>query len=156
MISVDIDGYRFHVRAAAVVEHDNHILLHRGVNDSFWTLPGGRVEPGENAQATLVREMMEELDEPIVCGELLYLVENFFDYLNKPNHEIGLYFRAQLHSHSALLDTSCSYNGIEARTRLEFRWFPKASLRDVDLRPAFLRESLTLPTLNFLHVVQRG
>ncbi|SHI29509.1 MULTISPECIES: hypothetical protein [Pseudomonas] len=40
MISVDIDGYRFQVRAAAVVEHDNHILLHRGVNDSFWALPG--------------------------------------------------------------------------------------------------------------------
>ena len=144
------------MRAAAVVEHDNHILLHRAESDSFWTLPGGRVEPDENSQATLVREMMEELDEPIVCGELLYLVENFFDYLNKPNHEIGLYFQAQLHSHSALLDISRSYNGIEAGTRLEFRWFPRASLRDVDLRSAFLRESLTLPTLNFLHVVQRG
>lgn len=35
MISVDIDGYRFQVRAAAVVEHDNHILLHRAESDSF-------------------------------------------------------------------------------------------------------------------------
>ena len=106
MISVEIDGHRFQVRAAAVVEHDNHILLHRAESDSFWALPGGQVEPSENAQATLVREMIEELDEPIVCGELLYLVENFFDYLNKPNHEIGLYFRAQLHS--CLLYTSPS------------------------------------------------
>ncbi|GGM27516.1 NUDIX hydrolase [Pseudomonas asuensis] len=156
MISVDIDGYRFQVRAAAVLEHDGYILLHRAESDSFWTLPGGRVEPGENAQATLVREMMEELDEPVVCGELLYLVENFFDDLNQPNHEIGLYFRAQPHSHSALLDTSRSHNSIEAGARLEFRWFPRAALHDLDLRPAFLRESLSLPTLNFKHVVQRG
>src|SRR5689334_21162768 len=96
MISVDIAGHRFQLRAAAVIVHEGFVLLHRLDGDEYWALPGGRVEPGEAANATLVREMIEELDEPVECAELLYVVENFFAHAGKPNHEIGLYFRTAL------------------------------------------------------------
>ena len=33
MISVDIEGQRFQVRAAAIFSHDNHILLHKFEGD---------------------------------------------------------------------------------------------------------------------------
>lgn len=156
MISVDIAGHRFQLRAAAVVVDDGRVLLHRLEGDTYWALPGGRVEPGEDARATLVREMAEELSESVECTELLYVVENFFVHEGKPNHEIGLYFRAQLVPASALLDKSRSHVGIEGSKRLEFRWFSTASLGEVDLRPSFLRESLAGPSPGFQHIVQRG
>lgn len=48
MISVNIAGHRFQLRAAAVVVHGGFVLLHRLQGDAFWALPGGRVEPGED------------------------------------------------------------------------------------------------------------
>jgi ADP-ribose pyrophosphatase YjhB (NUDIX family) len=156
MISVDIAGHRFQLRAAAVVVHEGFVLLHRLDGDDYWALPGGRVEPGEAASATLVREMVEELDEPVECAELLYVVENFFLHAGKPNHEIGLYFRTQLRATSAILNKSRTHHGVEGASRLEFRWFPTERLGEVDLRPSFLRESLSRPVLGFEHRVQHG
>lgn len=155
MISVDIAGHRFQLRAAAVIAHDGFVLLHRLAGYEFWALPGGRVEPGEDARSTLIREIDEELKEHVECSELLYVVENFFEHAGKPNHEIGLYFRAQLAPISTILDKSRSHAGVEGNQRLEFRWFLMKQLHEVDLRPSFLRDSLSEPALGFQHIVQR-
>ena len=77
MISFDFGSHEFQVRAAAIFIWRGSVLLHRLENDSFWALPGGRVEPGENAAETVVREMQEELEEDVVCGPLTYVVETF-------------------------------------------------------------------------------
>ncbi|MBS7349255.1 MAG: NUDIX hydrolase [Comamonas sp.] len=156
MISIDISGHLFQFRAAAIFAHDGHVLLHRCEPDTFWALPGGRVELGEDAQATIIREMKEELNESVECGRLLYTVENFFTYSSKSNHEIGLYFQASFHPDSALLEKSRSHIGVEMEKRLEFRWFPKESLQKLEIYPSFLRESLSQPINGFQHIVQRG
>lgn len=48
----------------AVVEHDGRILLLRRPEDDFmggiWELPSGKVEPGENLDQALAREIEEE------------------------------------------------------------------------------------------------
>ena len=59
MISFDLGSHRFQVRAAAVIVHEESVLLHRLESDDFWALPGGRVEPGEEASDTVVRELYE-------------------------------------------------------------------------------------------------
>lgn len=156
MISIEISGHRFQLRAAAVVTHDGFVLLHRLEGDDYWALPGGRVEPGEDARSTVEREMAEELNEELECGELLYVVENFFEHKGRPNHEIGLYFHAKIRSNSTRLDKTQSHAGSESGKRLEFRWFRAEELLQLDLRPSFLRESLSIPRPNFKHVVQRG
>ena len=111
MISVDVGGFRFQLRAAALIMNGRSVLLHRLEGDDFWALPGGRVEPGEEARSTIVREMMEEVAEGVDCDRLVYLVENFFDCAGRANHEIGLYFLARLRAESALMDDSRSHWG---------------------------------------------
>lgn len=156
MISIDLGSHKFQVRAAAIFIWQGSVLLHRLEEDCFWALPGGRVEPGENAAKAVVREMREELEQDVICGPLTYVVENFFEDRGKQNHEVGFYFQASFAAGSRLLDATRSHIGIEGTRRLEFRWFDLASLGEVDLRPSFLRQSLSEPIPHFKHVVQQG
>ena len=156
MTPFDMVSHKFQLRAAAIFVWRGAVLLHRLQDDEFWALPGGRVEPGEVAATTLVREMREELDAEVTCGPLTYVVENFFEDRGKLNHEIGFYFRATFDVSSKLLDATRSHIGVEGERRLEFRWFPLAQLTEIDLRPSFLQQSLADPALQFKHVVQQG
>jgi ADP-ribose pyrophosphatase YjhB (NUDIX family) len=155
MLSFDIQDHRFQVRAAAVFVEADHVLLHRMVDDDFWTLPGGRVAPGEDGAATIVREMAEELGERVTCGPLLYVVENFFAYAGMAYHEIGLYYRAQLLPGSRLQRIDAEHAGIEGDKALVFAWFPRAALDAVALHPSFLKAALSEELLAFRHMVQR-
>lgn len=154
MISVDFPHHRFHLRAAAVIVDDDFVLLHRMEGDTVWALPGDRVNPGESGQDALVREFAEELSVAVEPSSLLYVVENFFTAGDKAHHEIGLYFQASFHPGASILDKSRSHAGIESNVSLEFRWFHKTALTEVDLRPAALLQALSLPTHSFAHIVQ--
>lgn len=154
MISLRVGSHRFHYRAAAIVLNDGYVLLHRLQGDAFWALPGGRVEAGESASDAICREFVEELDQPIVCGSLACIGENFFEYENEPHHEIGLYFYASLPAHSPLLSRRVVHIGVEGGKRLEFQWFATAELSGIDMRPAHLKQAIAsgvVPT----HFLQR-
>lgn len=155
MISFDTDGRRFNLRAAAVALDGSRVLLHRMDGDDFWTFPGGRVESGELAAATVVREMSEELAEPVSCGELVWVVENFFVYRGVPHHELGLYFRVELEPRSRLLVTPGPYLGADAGVRLTFAWFDRSELHALEIRPSFAAAVLASPQLQFRHIVHR-
>jgi 8-oxo-dGTP diphosphatase len=58
---------------AVVVDSLGRLLLIRRGHEpgaGLWSLPGGRVEPGETDAAALVREMREECGLDVVPGEL--------------------------------------------------------------------------------------
>ncbi len=65
MISFQEGSHRFQCHVAAIVLDAGQLLLHRVLGDAFWTLPGGRVNVGESAQAALCREFEEELGTSI-------------------------------------------------------------------------------------------
>lgn len=47
------------LRATVICEQDRHVLLVRKA-ESRWSLPGGKIEPGETASAAAIRELQEE------------------------------------------------------------------------------------------------
>ncbi|MEW9552117.1 NUDIX domain-containing protein [Nonomuraea sp. NPDC050783] len=67
-----------HVRVTGVVIEDGRVLLLDQDTDSgrSWSLPGGKVEPGEPIGDALVREMREETGIDIQVGRLLYVCDH--------------------------------------------------------------------------------
>jgi len=155
MISFDIEEYRYNLRAAAIILDGDRVLLHKIEGDAFWCVPGGRVNAGELASTTVVREMQEELSEPVICENLLWTVENFFSYRGQQHHELGLYFLVRLAPESRLLTTAGPYIGNEGDLKLTFAWFRRAELSALDIRPSFLAQALATPVLVMQHVVHR-
>lgn len=154
MISFQMGAHRFQYRVAAIVLDAGWLLLHRLQADAFWTLPGGRVQLGESAQAALCREFEEEMGTSIACGDLACVGENFFRHNQVPHHEIGLYFYACLPTDSSYKDKHMTLAGKEIGKGLEFKWFEIEQLHHVDMRPQVMRDGLVTKTLPH-HFVQQ-
>ena len=63
---------------AVVRDREGRLLLvRRGTEPGRgqWSVPGGRVEPGEDAAAAAAREVLEETGVPVVVGDLVGVVE---------------------------------------------------------------------------------
>jgi 8-oxo-dGTP diphosphatase len=63
---------------AVVRDRDGRLLLVQRANEpgrGLWSIPGGRVEPGESAQDAVVREVAEETGLPVVVSGLAGVVE---------------------------------------------------------------------------------
>src|SRR5574341_2201931 len=103
MISFRQEGGVFNYRVAAIIVDSGRVLLHRAEVEDFWSLPGGRAEMLEEAEEGLRREMREELEEEIRVERLVWVCENFFEYLEVSYHELGLYFLVTLPPGSGLL-----------------------------------------------------
>jgi 8-oxo-dGTP diphosphatase len=59
--------------ACLIAQQDHKLLLVRVRNNQHWYLPGGKIEPGESAEQTLHRELLEELGVVIEPQSVRYL-----------------------------------------------------------------------------------
>lgn len=72
---------------AVVLRDDGAVLLvrrGRPPSEGRWSLPGGRVEPGERLEAAVRRELREETGLSVRVGRLVELVE----ILEAPHHYV--------------------------------------------------------------------
>jgi 8-oxo-dGTP diphosphatase len=115
------------VRVAAVITHDNRILLveHRKRGQRYWVLPGGRLEGNETLDAALRRELREELGLSASIGRLAIVCET----IAPDRHVVNLIYLAEV--------------GEKAEPRLDakdpvlsdWKWLPLTELRRIDFRP---------------------
>ena len=68
------------VGAVATDEHGRLLMIKRGHEPGagLWSIPGGRIEPGETDTEALVREMLEETGLTVEVGRLLGRVRRPF------------------------------------------------------------------------------
>ncbi len=148
------DGTTFLVRVGGVAVADGRVLLHRTPHEEFWSLPGGRLQVGETAAEGLHREMLEEIGADVEVGDLLWVVENFFEHTpldrvthdpgHMSHHEVGLYLAMSLPDAFTGRDawTGVELEGTPDEFELEFRWFPQSEVAAMDVRPAVIKSGL--------------
>ena len=155
MICFDDGVDRFQMRAAGIAVEDGHVLIHRATHESFWTLPGGRIEQGETSTATMLREMREELLVEVEIGPLAILVESFFLDIGQQFHEIGFYHRMRVSPGFSRLRGGICHTIVDG-VALEFRWVPAdvASLSEWNFFPKSLRPHIAAPG-PMIHIIDR-
>ena len=124
---------------AIVCRGDELLLVRRGHEPAAgeWSVPGGRVEPGEMLMEAVTRELQEETGLHGVCGPLVGWVERIGD----DRHFVILDFEVTVagdHEPQAGSDAS------------EARWWPVsevAKLHLVDGLAEFLHDNGVIPTI---------
>ncbi len=140
---------RFNYRAAGILIEQDHVLLHKQVGEEYWALPGGRVELGEQARDTVVREMKEELGYDVDVAHTPWVAENFFHYDGHDYHELGFY--CTLISNQSYFQKG-PFHGLEGE-RLIYQWVPITELNEIVVQPEFLAAGLQNPPKHTEHVV---
>lgn len=138
MIHFGGDNWRFQCRAAAIIFHNGKLLLHRLATDNYWALPGGRVNLNEFSQATLIRELFEEIGAQIFAQNLAFVSEGNFNLDSKTFHEIGFYYVCEFAPNQPQFFKD-EFDGMECDKILKYKWFDISHLSQLDIRPKFIK-----------------
>jgi ADP-ribose pyrophosphatase YjhB (NUDIX family) len=156
MISLETSAGSFNVRTVGVAIQDEQVLLHRAAHDTWWALPGGRVELHESSADALVREMREEMGVEVEPRRLLWVLERFF-VSSRRHHSIQFYYLMQVPE--ALFPASApTFSSPQSNdTPLVFHWYPLAALESLPmpLYPAALSTMLQQLPETVVHLVTR-
>ena len=82
--------------AICVVRHDDKIFVAEGFDsikkETFYRPLGGTIEFGEYGRDTVVRELMEEVGEPLTNVRFIGTSENIYTLQGSPGHEFVLIY----------------------------------------------------------------
>ena len=111
--------------AAAIASQNGKVLVTRRAAGQklagFWEFPGGKLEPGEDVQTCIVRELEEELGVKSTVGEVITVSE--YSY---PGGAISLIaIEVSLHSSDFILTVHD-----------EYAWKAPGELLELNLAPA--------------------
>ena len=122
------DTYRYGVRVSAIVVRDGKLLTYK-VEDQNHLV-------GEASHKAVAREVKEELGVDCEVEELMFVVENRFDYKGELHHMIEFHYKV------TLLGEVPSHTLDEGKYECE--WIDLQRLSEYDIRPQYLITELPL------------
>ena len=121
-----MDGTRVDCVGALVYDEQHRLLVVQRANEpgrGLWSLPGGRVEPGEDDPTAVAREILEETGLEVEVGELVGEVER-----DGPNGQLYVIRDYQAEPVSGVLEAGDDASDARFVNRDEFDNLPTATL----------------------------
>lgn len=125
------------IAVRAIIIHEGKILLVKHKGKKYFSLPGGKLEGGEDMQSGLKRELIEELGKNATIERLCFVHE--FEYPSEesiPNNNIEFFFRIK-NGADFLENLKGSHSEIELD---HIEWVDIES--NYEAKPDFLREEI--------------
>ena len=114
--------------------------------NGYSSLPGGRVQFGEDSLQALQREMLEEVGQELMQPRLLAIIENFYADSGQDVHELLYIYQGKV------LDERAAAELVSADQQIGWCAFGDTEL----LRPVCLMQLVEVAqTNNFVHLVNR-
>jgi 8-oxo-dGTP diphosphatase len=129
----DIDDCLYRVAIRVLIVQNDKVLLVKENSDDWWALPGGGVDHGETVEATLMREIEEELGVPAdeITSDFQIVYYNIGNVVNAVPR-MNLFFKASVPEASLKKTDHVA----------EWRWFTKADLLEVNMHASYDKEKL--------------
>lgn len=134
-ISIELEEYKLNFRVAAIIRKDNQILLHHTIKNNHITLPGGRVQEGENTLEALQREIKEEMGEEIKLIKPVSYMENFFIINDQKYHELLVSYEVAFKNEKIYIKEKIEAIEKCKKDELEFIWLPINKLEENNFVP---------------------
>lgn len=133
--------YRLNIRAAAIIIHNNKILMHKDSRDDYYALLGGRVELGEDSKQTIKREILEEMGKEIEIKEYAATIENFFKGKDYKTHEIQFVYKADFIDKKDK-EIKDIIKNIEGKDYIQYEWLDLQKIEQYEIKPQVVKEML--------------
>ena len=132
---------------AIIIDSSKILLIHRIKKDnSYWVIPGGGVEAGENHQQAVERECFEELGIQVRVGRLF--LQRTADMLDIKGHQEFFYLCEMVGGEVGTGQGPEFQPGTEYQGEFKAEWVDIEKLPIVDLRPNEVRDAIIIFTKN--------
>lgn len=117
---------------ALIFNSQNQLLTVKHHGSSFWSLPGGKIETGEDLQSALKREIFEELGVECEIKNLAFVHE--FRYSPESDVTVEFFFWAKIPTEN--LEELQGEHGESELANLDWNTLDK----NLDIKPGFLKD----------------
>jgi|HigsolmetaAR206D_1030411.scaffolds.fasta_scaffold05476_2 ADP-ribose pyrophosphatase len=132
-------------RSGVIVIENNHLALIKRVREkrTYYTFPGGGIEPGETPEQAAIREALEELGVHVVLERLAAQVE-LVDMHPRAARRKQFYFLAHVESGVFGTGTGVEFSAARIAARGSYTpvWVPLDELPNLVVLPTLLAASL--------------
>jgi len=150
------EKYNYYNRAVGVIGQHNKFLIMKVDNSPYYHLPGGHIEIGEDSLSAVKREIKEELDFDCIKANLFCIQENFYEKKGVAHHGVEYYYLIEIEENVETINKEIEENDRGVAKHLSVRWVDLQELKETDLRPKTLKESIINTALDSLvHIIQR-
>ncbi len=157
-LKIKTDEEEFHGRSCGIIKQGNKFLIMRVNKTSYYHIPGGHIEIGEDSEQAVIREIKEEIGCDVEKIKLFAIQENFWIRNNKKCHGIEFYYIIEPKQKLKMEDCEKIEIDKGEEKLLEFKWTTSEELKDMDLRSTNIRDMIINEEYlkGLTHIVKRN